>query len=375
MFSMDSERGARLLLFGAVGLIVAISAAFIGFGYWYTEIRAEQRTVLKVDDVNVSFAAMKRRMAYELSLNANYYQSPTLLPEIAYVNLLNELTVVHHAAELGISVTTEELDARLRQRIGVPEGADQRTFANSFREELDKARLSEAEYRRVVEATILVERIRAQYSEQAPSSVEQVQIEAISTADLEAAEQARERVVAGEAWAVVAREVSTDEDVQETGGLQAYALEGSLNQAFEDFAFEAPSGEISEPLSIIDGQPPFYVIRVVDRSEQPLSEEQKPAYAAREYEKWLEQTQMGMSIDVRWQEADKNEALNDVFRAHPQAAQPQQPQQQPPVIATAAAVPPTAATAVTGEEPGSSGAEGSDDSGPDPSGAPQPDGQ
>jgi len=49
MLSMDSERSARFLLFGAVALILVVAAGFIGFGYWYAEVRPEGRTVLQAD--------------------------------------------------------------------------------------------------------------------------------------------------------------------------------------------------------------------------------------------------------------------------------------------------------------------------------------
>jgi parvulin-like peptidyl-prolyl isomerase len=372
LLSMDSERSARILLFGAVGLIVVIAAAFIAFGYWYAEIRPEGRTVLKADDITVSFKSMKRRMAYELFITPQYQQAPQVLPVGAYQSLLNELTVISRAGELNVTATDEEVETRLRERIGVTADADQRTFADRFRTALDASGLSESEYRRMVKSDVLEKKIRDQFTAQAPATVQQSQVELISTADREKADAARARVAAGEDWATVAREVSTEPDVQTTGGLQDYGPQGTLNQAYGDFAFSANPGDISEPLSLIDGQGPYYVVRVKDRSDQPLTDDQKPSYVSAQYNKWLEDTQAKMTIERHWDTADQQEALLDVLKKSP----PQQQQQQPIVVPTvvpgspAAGEPTSAAPQAPPANP-----DGTGDSGPPPSGAPQPNGQ
>lgn len=371
LLSMDSERSARVLLFGAVGLIVVIAAAFIAFGYWYAEVRPEGRTVLKVDDISVSFKSMKRRMSYELFVTPQYQQAPQVLPVGAYQSLINELTVISRAGELGVTATDEEVETHLRERIGVAADADQRTFADRFRTALDASGLSESEYRRLVKSEVLEKKIRDQFTAQAPASVQQSQVELISTADREEADAVRARVAAGEDWATVAREVSTEPDVQTTGGLQEYGPENTLNQVYDDFAFTANPGDISEPMSLIDGQGPYYIVRVKDRSDQPLTEDQKPAYVSAQYNKWLEDTQANMTIERHWDTSDQQEALLDVLKNPPS-----QQQQQPIVVPTAA--PGTPAAAPTSAAPGAPPADpdGTGDSAPPPpSGAPQPDGQ
>jgi hypothetical protein len=368
MLSMDSERSARLLLFGAVALILAVSAAFIGFGYWYSEIRPEGRTVLKADGLEVSFSEMKRRMEYERALEPQYEAALSVLPEVAYLASLQDLTIISRAGELGVSVTAEDIDAALRLRLGVAADADQRAFADAFRDELDSTGLHEGEYRRIVEAELLGEKIREKFTAEAPATVEQAQVDQIGAANLEIAQQARQRVVAGEPWDVVARELSNETNVEETGGRQEFTPNGSLNAAYNDYAFEAEIGEISEPLSAFNNQPPFYIVRVVERSEQPLTEAQKPAYVQQQFDTWLSDTQAKMEIERNWDETDQREALNDILSDNPPVApRPQQPAVQPTVII---ATPAADATPAGGAGGPTAPAE---DTAPDPSGAPQPD--
>jgi parvulin-like peptidyl-prolyl isomerase len=68
--------------------------------------------------------------------------------------------------------------------------------------------------------------------------------------------------------------VSAEVDVQSTGGLHDYAPQGSFNAAYDDYVFSAAIGEISPPLQSPAGQ--FFIVRVIDRTEQPVTEDQKP---------------------------------------------------------------------------------------------------
>jgi len=364
LFSLDSERSARILLLGSVGLIVAIAAGFIAFGYWYAEVRPQNRTVLEADGVKVSFRAMKRRMAYELASAPQFQQAIQLLPEATYSRVLDEITVVTRAGDLGISITQEDIDAQLRQEVGVTPDSDQRVFADRFRAKLDETGLTEAEYRRMVEAEVLSDRIRNKFTSEAPPTVEQAKVEAISTNTVADAQKARERVAAGEDWATVARELSTDLSAPTDGGLEPFAPNGDLNQAYNDWAFENEPGTISDPLSAQPDQPPFYIVRVVERSDQPLTDDQKPGYVSRQYNQWLEDTQAKMTIVRHWEVADQSEALRAVIKSVPAPTQVIRPTLVP--VSTPVAGATTGAVATV---PAGSG------SAPGPSGAPQPDGQ
>ncbi len=150
--SLDSEQSARLLIFGVVALVVIVAAGFLVFGYWYSVVRPRNRTVLRVENISVSYTAMKRRMAYEFLTNTNY-QTQTgvqILPEATYQTLLNELTEITQAeGKLGVTVDDATVDQQLRTRIGVAAAADQRTFADGLRKELEKTGLTESELRRL----------------------------------------------------------------------------------------------------------------------------------------------------------------------------------------------------------------------------------
>src|SRR5574341_1318948 len=69
---LDSDQSARLLLFGVTAAVLLAAAAFLAIGYYVSVIKPRGRTVLEVEGVKVSYAAMKRRMQHEYYSNVSY---------------------------------------------------------------------------------------------------------------------------------------------------------------------------------------------------------------------------------------------------------------------------------------------------------------
>lgn len=337
-FSMDSEQQARLLLIGVTALVVIVAVAFIGFGYYNSVVKPRNRTVLQADDVKVSYSDMKRRMKFEYFSSISFQQNPSALPEATYANLLNELTLVQRAREdLGITTTPEELDKKLRARIGAAEDADQPTFATRLKSALETSGLKEKEYRRLVEAELLMEKVREKFKAEAPATVPQAKIAVMVTDDRTKLEAAAARVKAGDDWATVAKEVSIEPDVQTKGGIKEFAPAGSFSVVYDDYAFSGAVGQVSD---IIDDNGIFYIVRVDAREERPLEEVQTTPYVNRAYADWLENVQEQMLIVRDWDEGAQRDALLDVLEDAPQR-QPAQNQQQVPIQQpTVAAQPP-----------------------------------
>lgn len=314
---MDAEQSARFLLIGGVGAVLLIALAFVGFGYWYSEIRPEGRTVLQLDDTKVSFAEMKRRMKYELFQTSIYQQAPQLLPQAAFDALRDELLVTQRAESAeNVAASEQEFNDKLRTRLGVAPQADNSTFAEALRSQLDVTGLHQDEFERMVRAELLEEKLKAKFKEALPANVLQARIEVIATESREDAQAAIDRINAGEEFAAVARDVSTEPDVADTGGVKEYAPKGAFNTAYDNFAFTADIGVLSEPLSDASGTR-WYVVRVIDRSEQPATESHRTSLANQEFDAWLERmrdeaTESGALV-VHWDQDDQAEALADVM--------------------------------------------------------------
>ncbi len=334
--NLDREQSARLLIFGGVALIVIIALGFLAFGYWYTVVKPRSRTVLRVESQTVSYTAMKRRMGYEFLKNTSYQSQNGLqiLPAAAYQAALNELTEVTQAeSRLGVTLTDAEFDAAFRTRIVVAPAADQRTFADGLRKELDKSGLTRTELERVVRADALETKIRDKFKAEAPATQPQAKLDVINAATEDAAKKAIDRLNAGEDFATVAKEVSKEPDVQTTGGRHEYGAKGSFSAVYDDYAFSGEVGKVSAPLPSGGTPPAFYVVRVVDRSDQPVTETQKPALASAKLTEWLKTTQDDLDANGKikkdWDQQSQLDALQSVVNdAGPKLVAQQRQQQQ-----------------------------------------------
>jgi hypothetical protein len=330
LLKMDSEQSARVLLIGGVTLIVAIALGFILFGYWYSVVRPRNRTVLEVDGIKVSYNAMKRRMTYELFQNVSLQQQPRALPELTFQTLLEELTVINRAEpDLGVVATPDELDSKLRSKVGTGVEADQKQFADALLRQLNVSGLHDDEYRRLAKAELLTSKIKDKFKLEAPLSTTQAQIEVIAVNTEDDANKAAARIKAGEDWATVAKDVSQEVDVQTTGGVHDYTPQGAYNPAYDSYVFDAATviGAISAPLPAPGGGQ-FFLVRVDDRADKPVTDAQKPKIVDKQYRDWLVAQQDKMTVVRKWNAQDQADALLSVGNASGSRLQQQQQQRQ-----------------------------------------------
>jgi len=118
----------------------------------------------------------------------------------------------------------------------------------------------------------------------------------ITTTTEDEANQAIARINAGEDFSAVAKAVSKETDVQTTGGIKEYATKDGSSSVYSDFAFTADIGALSAPLSVdastsTTGATQFLVVKLVDRSDQPLTDAQKGQEASQKKADWLKSAQ------------------------------------------------------------------------------------
>lgn len=358
--SMDSEQTARIMLIGGVSLIIVLALGFIAFGWYWTEKRPLGRTVLQVDEETVSFAAMKRRMEYELFRNTTLQQNPSVLATFAYENLVAELTKVSRADDIGVTVDEAAFDTAMRTRIGVSPEADQRTYQDALRNQLQSTGLNESEFRRLVLGETLETAIVDKFEAELPAAMLQAKVEVINVATREEADAAIARINAGEDFAVVAKEISLEPTAKDNGGLKDFAPDGSHNAAYNDYVFSTEVGVLSQPLAAA-GDSSFYVVRVIERSDQPLADDEKPTLARAKYDEWLTNIRAEMessgALVNKFDTDDQSEAILAVLEdATPRLVEQAEQQAQQEILQQTAIAEltqnpaPTAAPATPGAE-------------------------
>jgi hypothetical protein len=298
---------------------------------------------------------MKRRMNYELFQSTSLQQDPTTLATVAYASLVQELVRISRSDELGVTVDDATFDAALRARLAVPADADQRAFQDALRNQLDDTGLSESEFRRLVRAEALASAATEKFKAELPANMLQAKLEVINAPSLELAQSAIDRINAGEPFADVAKEVSIDPNVGEDGGVEDYEPQGGFSAAYDGYAFTAPIGQLSGPLSQGENSPSYYVVRVIDRSDQPVREDQKTSLANQKNTEWfrniLAEMESAGAIKDKFGEQDQTEALVAVIDSATPRLIEQQIEQQEAAAAQQTAVAALTANPATPEPP------------------------
>jgi hypothetical protein len=366
---MDSEQSSRLLLLGGVAFVLVIVAGVLAYGYWVSVIKPRNRTVLEANGIKVSYSAMRRRMGYEYSQGANASsfqqsgQAATALPEVTYQTLLDEITVVTRAeSDLGVTLTDDELQQQLRTRLGVASNADNKTFADALKKQLDLTDLTETEFRRLVRANALEAKAFTKFSSELPAAVSQAKFDLIETSTQDDANKALGRVKGGEDWAAVAKAVSTESGAATTGGAHDYTPVDLIDPTYESFASTANPGDISQVLPNSVGTA-FFVVRLNDRSDQPVKDTDKSSLATKKYQDWLKNTEESTTVFRDWDTQAQTDAMDWVAaNVLPKVIKQKASQQATQVAAanaaaTAQALQPTPGTPAAQATPGTPGAQ------------------
>ncbi len=354
-FKMDSEQSSRLLLLGGVGLVLVIVLGVLALGYWNGVIKPRNRTVLEADGIKVSYSAMRRRMGYEYSQGASssiFQQNPQAvqsLGEVTYQTLLDEITVVTRGEpDLGITLTDDEFQQQLRTRLGVASDADNKTFADALKKQLDISGLTETEYRRMVRATALASKAVQKFQTELPATDTQAKFDLIQTSTQDDANAALFRVNSGEDWATVAKAVSQESSVSTTGGLHDYKPLELIDSTYSNFVSTANPGETSAVLTDSSGTR-YYIVRLIDRSDQTIQDADKAGLANKKYSDWLASTEASMTVFRDWDTQSQSDALDWVAsNILPKVKKQYESQQATQVAAAAAGATAQAMQALTG---------------------------
>jgi hypothetical protein len=207
--------------------------------------------------------------------------------------------IAEEAEELGIAVSDSEVEQQIQVWLGYTEGiptprpdSGEPTTATvalptsitrdelqtRFREEMDfiaDAGVSERQYRGIVKRQLLREQVAEHFASLVPQTGLVAQVQTIQLDTQEDADAAKARLDAGEDFASVAAEVSTDASTKDAGGDLGWIALGQMTarygQEFERAAFNTQVDTTSEPVASNDK---YYIIRVLDRDpDGPLPED------------------------------------------------------------------------------------------------------
>jgi len=175
-------------------------------------------------------------------------------------------------------------------------------FLERYKAMLDALRqeagLSEADYRGIIEARLLYNKLQDLFASRVPTTEEQVHARHILVETEEEAQSVLARLEAGEDFAALANELSTDESTREDGGDLGWFPQGVMVSEFEEAAFALQPGETSDIVQTSFG---YHIIlvegREPDHELEPYLLEQRRTSALSE---WLEEERQSEAVERRW---------------------------------------------------------------------------
>ena len=180
--------------------------------------------------------------------------------------MIEQTLVEQEAAEMGIVVTEEDVDAELARTIenGGGEAA--------FQTWLEENGLTQQDARKEIRAGLIGMAVTEQVIASVPESTEQVHARHILVDTEAEAERLLAQLEAGEDFAELARAHSQDENTRDQGGDLGFFPRGVLMAPeVEEVAFSLQPGQVSGVVPSAFG---YHIVKVVEREpDRPLGEE------------------------------------------------------------------------------------------------------
>jgi len=258
----------------------------------------------------------------------------TLVGKEVLDGMIQEELIRQEAARRGITVSQEEVDRAIEEQFGYDRDAaaalltptppipsetpltttpsatplPREEFENRYRDfvnaVLRPSGLGEAMFRRMVETSLLYEKLQAAMAAELPARMEQVQVRYMSFSTQEEANQVVERLDKGEKWDDIAAELEIDGASGAFASDPQWVTRGFLTDQFgEEIAaqvFGMPPQQYTRPLTTTTGR--WYIIIVLDRQERELEDYMRSYEEQRAFQEWLDARMANVQYSDNWME-------------------------------------------------------------------------
>jgi parvulin-like peptidyl-prolyl isomerase len=202
--------------------------------------------------------------------------------------MIDQVLIRQAAVEMGISISDEELEAKIQEIIEQSGGQEQ------FEQSLQDTGTSYEDFRQMLLDQLLSEAVFSAVTASISSVAEQVHARHILVATRERAEEVLARLQGGEDFAFLAKEYSEDVSSRERGGDMGFFPQGVMPPEVEDAAFSLEVGQTSE---IIQSQFGFHIIQILEREEGEIAPEIFESLRQQTFMQWLAERRESATIE------------------------------------------------------------------------------
>jgi len=285
----------KKIVFTIVGIVVVIIFAVV-LG---AAVSKKDKVVASVEGKDITKDELYDVMVAQYGSNAISY-------------LIDNKIVEIEADKKDIKISNKEIDKEMKEYIDLNGGEE------AFNAALAQSGVSQADIKKeianylkivkLVESKVKItdEEIKTYFEEnkESFSQPEQVQASHILVEDEAKAKEIKAKLDAGEDFATLAKENSTDPGTAEKGGELGFFPKGQMAPEFEETAFSMNVGEISEPVKTQFG---YHIIKVTDKKEakEAVLEDHKEEIektlfdqgVQAEYSKWISEKRTKLDIE------------------------------------------------------------------------------
>jgi peptidyl-prolyl cis-trans isomerase C len=214
----------RVVIIAAVVFLAGI-LSWVGYGYYKDRIKPFREVVIMVNDTSFTMDYFVKMLdAYTAGMNSTdiYYYGDYIAGMVADDIIKAELSG-QGAKNLGIEVTTEEIDAKLAEY------------------ELPNDRV----YRDIIRAELSQEKLEEHFSSRLNATMEQTHVQVMLVESEEVADEVITKIETGSNFTALVEEFSCSSSIE--GDLGWLPEELMPNTLIADAAFNLTPGEISQP--------------------------------------------------------------------------------------------------------------------------------
>jgi hypothetical protein len=166
---------------------------------------------------------------------------------------------------------------------------------NDAMQRFDKQGFNEADYRKLIEANLLRDKLKDVISADVQPVQTQVWARHILLSDEAIALATIDRIKAGEDFGALAKEISQDTGSGAAGGDLGWFGKGQMVAPFEEAAFSLEPGVISPPVKSDFG---WHIIQVIARQDRPLTSSEYQQARDQSFNEWLSTARVEYEVET-----------------------------------------------------------------------------